>query len=904
MKTRRILAIVVAAIMLVSTLALVGLLNVTAAEASVGNAEEFFTALEKGDDIKLTQAIDLTGYTTFASYSGTIDGDGKSITGITAPLFATLSGTVKNLTLEGAITTDAATAIGALANTAGGALTIEGVTNKVNITTTAATAVGGFVGEVTGTNSVTFTGCTNEGVIDATGAQGAAGFVGLAQGTSKSAHASVTGTNCVNVGAVTMTTTIGDSGAAGYIGFGTRYTAVFTRCVNEGDITSGGSGTGGFFGSSIWKGSDIEDKFTAEYCANTGNITNTNKKAAGGFGGKMSRCTNGKYTFSYCYNTGDITTTTEDTKNTEPTAGGLVAYTNDSSGYLKFTGCYNAGNLTGLYYYQIAQRCTKANSSTDTYAIGSQKVSNQNATTYTSCTNLAGLVDGVRMTGEYCVVPNMNDGYPVLKWQCNHGGKDLTDSACEYCGVAPESLAVTLVDGVYNVYTENDLLWIAYSMNAGVVPADADITLKADITLTHDMTYINKTYSGTFDGENHTLSGINKAIFNTLSGEFKNVTLEGTIEAGRASQSPIALSGAGAVVTNVHSKVNLVVESTAGDNYSGFIAYTSSHNKFENCTYSGTIIGKSTKGHFGGFTGYTNTGSADPGFEAINCVFDGTIVLEGSSANDVMVGGILAYNRDNNGHEVFTNCYSSGTITVPSEYTSAYVGGIVGYLRTTSGGYARITGCIFDGEINAATAGVIAGTLTSVCTINDCVGFTTDFPVSANGGTITNSYAGEDAKPVGNAIKIGEVTYQKYGFGYFNETTKQIVSDAQELSATVDDSIKGYIQIRDNGDMHDVRVIFVINAETVVAKGTVVTITFTKDGETVKTFTATLGGEDGDFEVFRAGIAAGTPFFAAENCEMFGAVVTGIPDGEWDTVTATIVSEETELFNKGTNYAE
>ena len=178
MKTRRILAIVVAAIMLVSTLAVVGLLNVTAAEASVGNAEEFFTALEKGHDIKLTQAIDLTGYTTFASYSGTIDGDGKSITGITAPLFATLSGTVKNVTLEGAITTDAKTAIGALANTAGGALTIEGVTNKVDITTTAATAVGGFVGEVKGTNSVTFTGCTNEGTINATGAQGAAGFVG------------------------------------------------------------------------------------------------------------------------------------------------------------------------------------------------------------------------------------------------------------------------------------------------------------------------------------------------------------------------------------------------------------------------------------------------------------------------------------------------------------------------------------------------------------------------------------------------------------------------------------------------------------------------------------------------------------------------------------------------------
>jgi len=178
MKVRRILSLVFATILVVSTLCVAGLLSVTAAEIEIDSAEEF-KAISGGGNYKLTADIDLTGvdFTTIAAFTGTLDGNGKTVKGISAPLFTALSGEVKNLTLEGAITTGATTAIGVLANKTGGNLKLTGVINKVSLTTTASAYVGGFIGEVTGTNSVTVTGCTNDGAITASGGvEGAGGF--------------------------------------------------------------------------------------------------------------------------------------------------------------------------------------------------------------------------------------------------------------------------------------------------------------------------------------------------------------------------------------------------------------------------------------------------------------------------------------------------------------------------------------------------------------------------------------------------------------------------------------------------------------------------------------------------------------------------------------------------------
>ena len=112
---------------------------------------------------------------TAAGFKGTFDGKGKTIKNLaaTAPLFATLDGTVKNVTLEGAFTytTSAENKIfGALAAVSTG--TVSNVVNKASVTATSdadqaadAYLLGGLIGKSSGT----VTKCTNEGAVSLTG---------------------------------------------------------------------------------------------------------------------------------------------------------------------------------------------------------------------------------------------------------------------------------------------------------------------------------------------------------------------------------------------------------------------------------------------------------------------------------------------------------------------------------------------------------------------------------------------------------------------------------------------------------------------------------------------------------------------------------------------------------------
>lgn len=115
----------------------------------------------------MTKDVDMKGVTvpSAAGFGGTFDGNGKTIKNLSAsaPLFATLTGTVKNVTLEGAFTPTGGT-FGVLAGTSSGS--IEGVTNKATVTLSAEdlnaeTLIAGIVGNSTGT----IKNCTNSGAV-------------------------------------------------------------------------------------------------------------------------------------------------------------------------------------------------------------------------------------------------------------------------------------------------------------------------------------------------------------------------------------------------------------------------------------------------------------------------------------------------------------------------------------------------------------------------------------------------------------------------------------------------------------------------------------------------------------------------------------------------------------------
>jgi len=517
MKNRRILSFVVAAIVLVSTFAVMGLTNVFAA-TPISSAEQFvqiFSGKKAVEgDYTLTTNIALPAGYVPSSFSGTLDGGGNTISGMTTPLFTSLAGEVKALTLEGEINdTVSSAAIGALAQSAGAKLTVLNLTNKVKVTTTAAAATGGFIGEVRGTNAVSFKNCTNEGAITGSDAtRGVGGFVGTAVGTGNTAHASVTVDRSVNHGAITNPSGTGVFGAAGFVGSGERYTVEISYSVNNGDVASAANGLGGFFGSALeWdKNSDAyRDVFTACYCVNNGDITATGLEQHGpaGIAGRLARAKNMKYTFEYCYNTGKITNA-----ETGGSAGGILGYTNNGTGsVITFNGCYNVGVMEGgLYRHMIGMTGALVSSTGIKNCYLETKGSSINNNPYEqivacdSFTDKAAFNEAVCALGEYFVDENTNGGYPIFKWQCEHK-KTFTTLIGEYCDACGEKLrdvedTSVAFDGgtieetgtdAYTVGTKSISSFVSYRSGQMGGTRDVRFVLALDLEAAKSYDYIN-----------------------------------------------------------------------------------------------------------------------------------------------------------------------------------------------------------------------------------------------------------------------------------------------------------------------------------------------------------------------------------------------------------------------------
>jgi len=925
MKTRRILSFVVAAILVASTLCVAGLLNVFAEEIEIDTAEEF-KAITDGN-YKLTADIDLTGvdFTTIASFSGTLDGNGKTVT-TSKPLFGTLAGEVKNLTIAGEITTDATTAIGVLANKAVGALKLTGVTNKASVTATASASVGGFIGEVTGTNAVTFTGCINDGAITATGVvTGVGGFVGTVIGSAKDAHASVTVERSVNNGAVTINTTIsGMAGAAGFVGSGDMYTLNFTESLNYGDIdftSVNNGGPAGFFGTALkWEsGKDnSRDTLIVRYCANYGDITaHSNVQGPGGIAGRLNRGMNMTYTFEYCYNVGKITGGNY--------AGAIFSYTNNSTGTkLTVKGCYNVGEITGSSYSHMVglSGSLKPTLTENNFYIGDPKTKTNEVYPIngTSCADKAALNEKLLALGEYAVDPAKNDGYAILKWQCAHEdgtnclgkcyhcGEQLAASGshawgswvetkpatefangekervCSACGeketeIIPSSGNVTPVDGVYQITNADQLIWLANNMNTGAVPANAKIAIKADITLPDGMPYINKKFTGTFDGEGHTISGMNNMLFAQLNGTVQNVTLNGTVTSTAERVgivTPYAITNA--KVINVHSSAS--VTTTAGNlNVAGLVGYAKDAFTMENCSFSGTVTANWTSADagVGGLVGWSNANGAK--FVMTNCYFDGEIVVNASSAvasKSIFIGGVVGHAGSSGSHKL-SYCTSVGKITLDKAGANYFIGGVVGRFNLDS---AKCYYAVFNGEIEAPAGTFVGGILghntRAGAWLESCAVLKGDHDVCAFGILAdVNCYTRNGVQEIGAPFTLGGVQYQRYNFGYINTETSEMMETTAATAA------KAYASIRDKAEAHDLRV-------TVIADGALelnMTVTFKKGNDTVKTV-------ETQAEKYLAFLADGEPYFAAEETAFYTVAVGELADGSWDTVTVTVTDAD------------
>lgn len=325
-----------------------------APEGTAVKTTEEFMAMADGGTYYLD--ADITVSEMRASFSGTLDGNGHTVT-TTVALFNYLgNATIKNLTLAGDITAEGWNAALAINVTSGTTVTIENVVNAANVSGKRVggfitdTAVGATVDGVFKPTTVKFINCERTGTTDGTELVG--GFLAYPHGDVLEM------TNCKNTGKITST-----GYAAGLVArFGPNATysadmkATFTNCVNTAEVNSSGEYAGGILAYS--RGSYL--KFDS--CVNEGKVTNTSK-GVGGIAGYLGY-KNGQSVvadFVKCVNKGEIVLNKIDAGGSAA-AGAMVGYVygvgKDETGKAGVNSCINLGTITtGWYGSQFIGYC-------------------------------------------------------------------------------------------------------------------------------------------------------------------------------------------------------------------------------------------------------------------------------------------------------------------------------------------------------------------------------------------------------------------------------------------------------------------------------------------------------------------------------------------------------------------
>lgn len=915
-------------------------------------------SMSSSGSYKLMNDLTLNEALTIPSFSGNFDGNGKTISGLSAPLFSELSGSVSNLILKGSITQSATASIGALAAKAVKSLTVKNVTVDVSLTASSAKNAAGFVGEVLASSAITvaFENCTNKGNV--TASANAAGFVGSVSNSS-SQYTKVTFRYCVNEGDIAMTSTDSNIGVGGFVGFGGKYSEVDAEYVsNRGNISSkgGDNGVGGIYGGSTWASGDNQ-KLTVRYASNYGDITvSAARGRAGGICGRMNRH-GSSYTIEYSYNVGTVSAK-------DDSAAGIFSYTN-ASAKVTIRYCYNAGELKNASrIFPIAgSGAASSVTSTQNYYVGSDTNHSGENVSANKSTNKEALTDVLLAldASPYFVNPDLNRGYPMLLWECDH--KDSVKNTClgsqcsichtvleekpngkhtfgdwvvdkeasefengekhricSSCGeVEKEIVKITSevkpVGGVYEINTAGEFVWLFKQISLGTIAKDCKIKLKADIDVKGALSTLNVEFTGTLDGNHKTISGITMTLFNQFNGTVKDLTLRGDIDYTAASFGfDVARKAASfAHNTNNATLIGLVsfvnVKTSRNDlNAGGIVGYAVGGTTFTDCAYNGTYTAnwKGDGAGIGGIVGWSNAAGGAAVFE--NCSFGGTIIVtSGAAGKEASIGGILG--NCTSAKVTLTNCVSSGTITSEITAGTENVGGILGANRngatvirgavnratlTAKNNVGGIVGNVLEsisldlcanyGTITGTTAGAIVGTAAKAITISNSCDFSgSAHPLSGSAATYANSFAGSEVEKSFEEFTFDNVTYCRYNVAVAEKESGRVVP-----TMTTDESFSAYFSVRDDGDSHSIRFVFLTNRRVDTSSITISIVFKDDEGKTIKSKVGVLATENSDYTLYSAVKAAGEKYFAARGLALFGCVITDIPNGAWSYVEVNI----------------
>ena len=234
-------------------------------------------------------------------------------------------------------------------------------------------------------------------------------------------------------------------------------------------------------------------------------------------------------------------------------------------------------------------------------------------------------------------------------------------------------------NGSYTVTSADGLMNVAKLVNGG--KTDINITLDKNIDLTgKDWTPIgtsfDNSYTGTFDGGGHTITGLTITTKDQFVGLFGYLNRAGTVK--------------NVVMEGIQITSNHMFGNTGG--VAGF-----SWGTIENCSVSGSVSGTKCVGGVvgaqkaGSITGCSSSatvkGTVDVGGVAgekwgsmTACYATGNVTLEIDSPKNLSGGGLVGFN----GGSSVLACYATGNVTSTGSSTGkVHIGGFLGNNYTT-----------------------------------------------------------------------------------------------------------------------------------------------------------------------------------------------------------------------------
>ncbi|MGP1441966.1 MAG: InlB B-repeat-containing protein [Anaerovoracaceae bacterium] len=280
----------------------------------------------------------------------------------------------------------------------------------------------------------------------------------------------------------------------------------------------------------------------------------------------------------------------------------------------------------------------------------------------------------------------------------------------------------------FTVSTPEQLAGLAYLVNdKGLTFSGKTVKLDRDISVaggadgriwTAIGTSLNKSFQGTFDGQNHVIGGMRAesngsytALFGYCSGAvIKNLTVRGSSvnKSGMSYAAGIVSYAQSCEISNCINRADVKAD---GEIAGGIAAYITEGTSIKNCRNYGNISGATA---VGGITGVcqsasdsiescvnignvTSTGAGLGGTGGIagklvgsisDCINAGAI-----SGNDRYTGGISGYTNGRKTSTV-TGSQNQGSVTSSSNNENAALGGVVGY-----GQFGTYTKCSSTGAV-------------------------------------------------------------------------------------------------------------------------------------------------------------------------------------------------------------